>query len=151
MKVKLKVMRLIAPSSLIPHHEVSACSVPPIRHERPSAAGTRFATRQYIICSSPATLLLLSFLSFTDTKRRALSHNPLYPACNGTFLNGGLSTYKCELTFATFGEDRLHNYSLVFSLHHLGGYGGPPPFFFRGRWLNYSCEFNFSPRIPARC
>jgi len=150
-KVKLKVMRLIAPSSLIPHHEVSACSVPPIRHERPSAAGTRFATRQYIICSSPATLLLLSSLWFTDTKRRTLSHNPLYPACNGAFLNGGALHLQVRTNVRDLWGGSVTQLFTRSSLHHLGGYGGPPPVLFRGRWLNFSCEFNFSPRTPARC
>ena len=79
-------------------------SISPTRHESPSAAGTRFATRQYIICSSPATLLLLPHHFWRlQIRNVALFHTTLlHPACTAS---SWCRDSSCELTFATFRED----------------------------------------------
>jgi len=101
----VKVMPLTAPSSFVTHQKIPPRCVPPIRHERPSAAGTRFATRQYIMCLSPATLLLLSHHFWRLQIRNVALFNTtlLHPACTAS---SWCRDSSCELTFATFGEDR---------------------------------------------
>jgi len=134
--VSVKVKALTAPSSFVSRVQLGRlCLILCYRYVMSARAQkARDSPPASIKTARPPPPFFSSHSCHLQIRNGALFHTTLlHPACNGAFLNGGLSTYKCELTFATFGEDRLHTYHSF--LHSITWQPRRrPPFLFRGRW-----------------